>query len=556
MQVNTADAASRLAETLVGQQRAGEAVLLLEGVLARQPDDVQTLCSLGLALAALQQWQRCLACLERAAALRPHDAAVLNNLGNALQQAGQAEAALQAFRRAVAAQPGLAILHANLAGTLLALGRVDEALPCYAQRLAIEPGHAAAYSDLLLAMHYSERIGPEQLATAHRRFAEQIEQPLLPARRPHANTRDAGRRLRVGIVSSDLRLHSVAFFIEPVLEHHEASQFELFAYFNHTGGDAVTARLRPHFQRWHAIAQLSDSAVEQLIGNDGIDILIDLNGHTGDNRLALFARKPAPLQLSWLGYPNTTGLQGIDHRITDSRADPPGQTEAWHSETLWRLPGCFLCYRPPAVAPAPAVRTVQQPVVFGSLNNPAKIGPGVVAAWSRILAATPGSRLVLKLRGGADASIRESLLQAFARHGVTAGRLILLERLDAMAHHLQRYDMMDIALDTFPYAGTTTTCDALWMGVPVISFAGRSHAARVGASLLHAAGLETLVTDSVDAYVDAAVQLAHDAPRLQQLRAGLRERIAASKLTDAAAFTRDFEAALRQMWARWCMAAG
>lgn len=555
---NSLEVVNTLAEVLVELGRAAESVPLLQRTLADRPRDVQTLCNLGLAHAGLRQWGPAVDYFERATALSRGNAVVLCNLGNALQGAGRALEALPVFARAAQAQPALGVLHANMAGTLLALGRVDEALACYANRLVIDPRDAAAYSDLLFAMNYSDRVTPEQMATAHRRFSEQVEQPLRAQRPRHRNLPDPLRRLRVGYLSSDLRNHSVAYFAESVLAHHDRSQFELFAYANHTGNDAITQRLKPLFACWRPVLHLYDAEAARLIQADGIDVLIDLNGHTGGNRLAVVARKPAPVQVTWLGYPNTTGLEAVDFRLTDAWADPPGQTEQWHSETLWRLPGCFVCYRPPADAPDVAARPAASPqaVAFGSLNNHNKISPGVVAAWSRILGATAGSRLVLKLRGNNDASIRDSLIRGFVENGIAVERLTVLGRLDDASEHLRRYGGIDIALDTFPYAGTTTTCDALWMGVPVVTLAGRTHASCVGASLLHAVELGQLVAANVDGYVDAAVRLARDPLRLQALRTGLRERVTASALTDGARFTLNFEAALRQMWAGWCRNAG
>ena len=500
-----------------------------------------------------QAWPRAVQCLEAAAALQPGDGALLNNLGNALQQAGRSADALAAFQAAAARAPQLAAVQANMAATLLVLGRVDEALTHYANGLTLEPD-MRTFSELLFAMNYSERVTPQQAYTAHRRFAELLEPPLLNTWPAHINAPEPGRRLRLGYVSSDLRNHSVAFFVEAVLRQHDHLQFEVFVYHNHPVEDSVSARLRSMTAHWCPIAHLSDDAVAQRIRSDGIDILVDLNGHTQGNRLPVFARKPAPVQLTWLGYPNTTGLDAIDARITDAWADPPGQTEQWHSETLVRLPGCFVCYVPPQDAPLPMPLPPhsERAVVFGSFNNRTKIGAGVVQAWSRLLENLPGSRLVLKTRGYHDASAHAGLLAQFAQHGVAAERLTILGREDDGAAHLKRYHGIDIALDTFPYAGTTTTCDALWMGVPVVTLAGQTHASRVGASLLNAVGLGELVATTLDEYVDVANRLARDLPRLHAIRSGLRERVAASPLTDSALFTRHFEAALRQLWGAWC----
>ena len=543
-----------LAEALVRLHRPEEAIPVLEKTLRIRPADVQTLCSIAFAHAELKQWERSVHYLEGAAKLRQNDPALLNNLGNALREVGRASDALAAFRRAASINPAIGAVHSNLAGTLLALGQVEQALLSYVDHLSGNPHDADVYSNLLFTMNYSDQLAADQIALAHRRFAEQIEKPLLPVRAPHANLPDAERRLRVGYVSSDLHEHSVAYFIETVLRHHDSSRVELFAYANHGGDDAMTARLRPLFAHWRPILHVPDGEAEQMIRADGIDVMIDLNGHTGGNRLPLFARKPAPVQLTWLGYPNTTGLDAIDYRLTDAWADPPGLSEPLHSEALWRLPDCFVCYRPPAGAPGVATRQpdATQPIRFGSMNNHCKISPSTVFTWSRLLEAVPGSVLVLKLRGRHDAAIRDGLLTRFTQLGIAPERLVVLDRVADTQDHLARYHDIDIALDTFPYAGTTTTCDALWMGVPVVTLAGSTHVSRVGVSLLNAVGLGELVASSVDDYVDVATRLAYDLPRLQAMRAGLRARVAASPLTDGAWFTRQFEAALRAMWQRWC----
>jgi predicted O-linked N-acetylglucosamine transferase (SPINDLY family) len=369
----------------------------------------------------------------------------------------------------------------------------------------------------------------------------------------HRNDRNSDRRLRIGFVSSDFREHSVSYFMEPVVQHRDRTQFEFYAYATSGVEDEVALRLKSGFDVWRNVASLGHEPLSRLIFDDQIDVLVDLNGHTAGNRLPVFARKPAPVQVAWLGYPNTTGLQAIDYRITDAISDPPGLTESLHSEQLWRLPTCFLCYRPPAAAPAVVVesRTTDR-VVFGSFNNHRKYSDSVIAAWSRILLAVPGSTLVLRVQGAEDASINAALAARFAVRGVVADRLSFLPSVVAALDHLMRYERIDVALDTFPYAGTTTTCDALWMGVPVVTLAGAVHASRVGCSLLSAVGLPELIGDDVDRYVALAVELALSNDRRQALRSELRLRMARSPLTDGEQFTRSIESAWRTMWATWC----
>lgn len=547
--------ANLLAEVLLDLGRLGEAQELLEDLLELHPGNVRAWCNLGFAHTRAERGEQAVRALARAIALRPDSAPVWNNYGSALQHAGRAHEALAAFQRAALLEPRLGLFHGNVARTLLAMRRFDDALTSYARQVAIDPRNAAVYSELLFAMNYSETVVPEQMAMAHRRFAEQVETPLRSARIDARTDLGPERRLRVGLVSADLRQHSVAHFLEPLLEHLDPVEFEMLAYCNQARDDAVTHRLRDHCAGWRHIVRRTDAEVARQIADDRIDILIDLSGHTDGNRLGVFARRPAPVQLTWLGYPNTTGLASMDYRLTDDAADPPGLTEPWHSERLWRLPECFVCYRPTGDVPPPVLSGGEPdgPIRFGSFNNHSKISPGVVVVWSRILRAIPGSRLVLKLQGADDAGLRESLVAAFESEGVDRQRVTVLSRLERADRHLERYGLIDIALDTFPYAGTTTTCDALWMGVPVVTLAGAVHASRVGASVLRAVGLPDLIAEDGDAYVRTALALASDRVRLSDLRNGLRARMAGSPLTNGRAFARDFGAALRGMWRDWCL---
>jgi protein O-GlcNAc transferase len=337
------------------------------------------------------------------------------------------------------------------------------------------------------------------------------------------------------------------------LEHHDRGRVEIFCYSNHYRVDEVTQRLKEKSDHWAAIVSESDALAAERIRHDKIDILVDLSGHTARNRLKLFALKPAPLQVTWLGYPNTTGLRAIDYRVTDRVTDPQGRVDRLHTERLARLNRCFLCYRPPddapAVGPIPA-RTADH-VTFGSFNNLTKITSEVVRAWSRILSSVSGSRLFLKARQLADERIREELIAQFSAQGIIADRLRLSPTIVSQAEHLGAYSRVDIGLDTFPYNGTTTTCEALWMGVPVISLAGSCHAGRVGSSLLQAVALDELIAPDEDSYVCRAVALAQDRDGLERFRAGLRERMRRSELCDGPAFAAAMENVYREMWLAW-----
>jgi predicted O-linked N-acetylglucosamine transferase (SPINDLY family) len=339
-----------------------------------------------------------------------------------------------------------------------------------------------------------------------------------------------------------------------LLERHDHRQFEVFCYSNWPRADAITARFRSSADHWKEISRLNDQQAAKLIRADAIDILVDLSGHTGLNRLLVFAQKPAPVQVSYLGYPGTTGLGTIDYRLTDDLADPVGLTDQFHTEALHRLPHTNWCFAEsgdsPPVEPQPATR--QGHLTFGSFNNLAKVTGAMLQVWASILRQVSGSRLLLKAAAFGSAGAQERVRQSFAAQGIDVSRLSLYGPQPDHSAHLALYGQMDIALDTFPYHGTTTTCDALWMGVPVITLAGQTHVSRVGLSLLSNIGLPELVAFTPDQYVQIAVELAKDPNRMDALRRGMRARMLASPLMDAAAFARDMEAAYRQMWRNWC----
>jgi predicted O-linked N-acetylglucosamine transferase (SPINDLY family) len=342
--------------------------------------------------------------------------------------------------------------------------------------------------------------------------------------------------------------------VEPLLRGHDRQKVDVFCYAEVTRPDSVTTRLQGLADHWLMTVGLSDQQLAERIRTDGIDILVDVAGHTAGNRLLVFARKPAPVQVTWLGYPNTTGLEAIDYRIVDAVTDPVGEVDAWASETLVRLKGGFLCYRGlrdgPEPTSAPCLTTGT--VTFGSFNDLAKLSTVTFDAWAKLLCRLPQARLLLKGLAFADAATRALFLDRLGERGVPAERVELMAWQRCPAEHLALYHRVDIALDPFPYNGTTTTCDALWMGVPVITLRGHRHAGRVGASLLSQVGLTDLIADSIEEYLEIAVALAGNPGRLDELHRLLRPRLAASPLCDAAAFAFKMEAALRTMWQHWC----
>jgi predicted O-linked N-acetylglucosamine transferase (SPINDLY family) len=499
--------------------------------------------TLGHALARAGRTEDAIASYRAALALKPAYAEALSNLAGSLIDAGRLEQAARACRDAIAADPKFYRAYSNLGTALYQQGRVDEAVEAFRSALALRPDFASAHSNLLFCLNYDLAWTPAAVFEEHRAWAAIHGRA---ASGPFAG----GRTLqRIGYVSPDFRDHPCAYFIEPVLRAHDRSAFEIHL-FSDSQPDAVTRRFQSLASRWHDIRGIADDEAADLVRREQIDILVDLAGHTAQNRLAVFARRPAPVAVTWIGYPNTTGLEAIDYRLTDAWCDPPGATEHLHSERLVRMPHGFSCYQPPADAPQvaelPAARTGQ--VTFGSFNALPKVRPAVVAAWAEVLRQVPGSRLVLKSRALKDEEARRRILGMFARRGMDEARVELAGALPSHAHHLELYNRIDIALDTFPYHGTTTTCEALWMGVPVVVRAGETHVARVGVSLLERIGLGELAADSEGGYIERAVALAGNLQRLAELRAGLRGRMAGSSITDAAVFTRDLENAYRRMW--------
>ncbi len=494
--------------------------------------------------------------------LAPDDAELLNALGVLAHTASREFDAETLLRRAVALDPAVARYHNNLGAVLMAQIRTDEAAVAFRRALELDPALEDARANLeerlLMQLHYRADLWAEHVAAAHREWGAiaLARAGTAGAPPPFGNSRDPARRLRIGYVSGDFREHAVRFFLEPLLARHDPANVEVFAYAGLEKPDAVTARLRGLVAHWRSTVRIADRDVAAMIREDAIDILIDLAGHTAGNRLGVFALKPAPVTVSWLGYPATTGLPNMNYRITDALADPPGADDALHTEQLYRLPDGFLCYRAAAEAPPVSALPAQGRgyITFGSFNNPMKTSRHVVEVWSAILGAVPGSRLLLKGIGFADDELARRFLANFEALAIAPARITIMSTTKGHDEHLRLYGEVDIALDPFPYNGTTTTCDALWMGVPVVALRGDRHVARVSADLLSRVGLPELIAGGRQAYIQNAVALAGDLGHLAALRAGLRERMKNSVLCDEAGFAHHFEAALREMWRRWCAA--
>lgn len=529
-----------------GQPDAG--LDLIRRSIALQPDKPAYYNNLGLALARVRRFDEAVACQRQLLALRPDFPDAHGNLGNSFLGLERMAEAEDCFRRELALHPDNATVWSNLGLVLSETGRVSESLDCYRRGVALRPDHAALHSNLLMVAQFDPAATVESLRAEHAAWVARHAAPLARTLLPHANDRTPGRRVRVGYVSPDLRGHVVGWSIEPVLARHDPARFEVYCYSDGAVADDVTRRLRGHAAAWRESGRLDPGQLAEQIRYDRIDVLVDLTLHMGHNRMPTFARKPAPVQVTYLGYAASTGLPTMDYRITDPHLDPPG-TPPDGPEELLRLPRCYWAYRPAADAPAvglpPAARNGF--VTFGSFNNFRKVNPGVVAAWADILWAVPDSRLLIVLRGGAD---NAHVLAWFERQGVAAGRVRLLPR-QSVAGYFRLHGEIDVHLDPFPYNGGITNLNALWMGVPFVALAGDRPVARAGVSLLNNVGLPDLIAADVGEYVRKVVGLAQDPARLADLRGSLRDRLRASPLMDEEQFTRDLEALYLRAWERW-----
>ncbi|MEA2734750.1 MAG: hypothetical protein QOE14_1201, partial [Humisphaera sp.] len=504
MSPNIPEAWNNLGSILKDAGKYAEAAAMFRKAIALRANYAVAHSNLGNALAALGDGAAAEASLRDAITHDPNYAEAYTNYCHLLTRLGRLDDAIAVGRRAIELKPSLAVAYTNLGTALHLQGWFDEGNAVYARGAQLDPANARLHGNLLAGFNYRSTATPQQALEAHREWSRRFASVTTPIA-PHVNDRSPDRKLRIGYVSPDLRRHSVAYFLEPILAHHDREKFEITAYSNTETADDVTERLRQKVDRWRDILAMGDDQAAELIRHDAIDVLIDLAGHTTGNRLAVFGRKPAPVQMTYLGYANTTGLSTIDYRIADDVTDPVGMTETHYSEKLIRLPAPFLCYAPPETHLTPDV--VEPPmlrngfVTFGSFNKAAKVGPETILLWSKVLQALPSARLILKSRGLGSTGSGRRIISSFAAHGIDAGRIKLVEANQSLRDHLAAYGEIDIALDTFPYHGTTTTCEAMWMGVPVISRIGQTHVSRVGLTLHRSVGDDDLAVDSDDQFV-------------------------------------------------------
>lgn len=546
----------RFGLALLASRRTADAESHLRHVVAAKPDLHEGWDNLAYCLKTQDRLDEAIACHEKSVTLKPDSASGWYNYGLTLSLSGRSADALRCHEKALAADPRYALARFGRAQALHQADRIGEAVADYTAFLALQPQHDEARSYRLFALHNLDGISREQLFAEHVAYGKRVGEAPPQS---FSNSRDPGRRLRLGILSPDLRAHSCAYFIEPLLRHLDRTQFEVYLYHDHFREDAVSERLRPLAAVWRNVVGQPGPAVEQAIRGDAPDILIDLAGHTGmTNRLPLFARRLAPVQVTYLGYPNTTGVPAMDYRFTDETADPTGDADAFATEQLVRFAPTAWCYTPPAATPSPTVAPslARGHVTFGCFNNPAKITDAMLGVWAEILHAVPESRLRLKGRGLGSAEARARYAERLARLGVPAERVDLFDRTPDTQSHLAQYHEIDIALDTFPYHGTTTTCEALWMGRPVVTLAGDRHVARVGMSLLRAVGRPHWIARDAAEYARIAVGLALDRETLAAECGHLRAALETSPLMDHAGQAARFAAALRTCWQTWCARPG
>lgn len=509
-------------------------------------------CDLGVTLRDMGRLAEAVEAYRRAIALKPDYADAYNNLGNALRDQGLGEQAMEAYEQAIKLMPEMSEGHYNRGITLASQGRLDEAILAYRRAMEIGRECSAYHSNLIYTMLYHPGHGMREVREELNKWAEAFEKPFVGQWGGYGNDRNPERPLRVGYVSADFRTHACAHAILPLLRNHDRKMFKIALYAEVSSPDPLTGEFEKLADGWRSTVGMSDEAVARQIREDKIDILVDLKVHTIGHRLGVFARKPAPVQATWIGYPGSTGLSAVDYRLSDRFLDPMGCDESVYTEKTAPLPDSFWCYDPlnsGEVEPNPLPAKGRGSVTFGSMNDFCKIHDGVLELWGRVLRAVEGSRLMVLADVGPH---RQKVLTKMAAMGVQEGRVKFQTR-RPRARYLELYHRIDIALDPFPYCGATTTLDSLWMGVPVVSLAGDRAVGRAGVSILTTAGVGQWVARDEEEYVRIAADLAGDLEGLEKTRASLRGQLEKSALMDGAKFARGMEACYREMWRNWCL---
>lgn len=554
LQPDFAEAHDKLGRLFTHKGETNAAIAAFQTAAALRPKSADAQFNLGNAFFNKGDYVQAIAAYRRAIQIKPDHVDALINLGKALNLIEQIDESLSTFKRALALRPTDANAHNALGNAHKDIAQLTEALACYERAIELDPEFLIADSNRVYAMYFDPAFDAPEIV----RQAKIWNQRHAPASgailQSHDNDRSPDRRLRVGYVSPYFRNHCQSLFTPGLLANHDHGQFEIFCYADLQRADRITARLQRHADTWRLTTGLSDQALAEMIRADRIDILVDLTMHMGDGRLGAFARRPAPVQICWLAYTGTTGVEAIEFRLTDPYLDPPGEHDDHYSEKSIRLPHSFWCYDPlgmelekPPPEPGSLPALKNNTITFGCLNNFSKINDGVLKVWARVMNAVPGSRLLLLAPPG---SCRVRVLETLRRLGVAANRLEFIAR-QSRSRYLNEFTRIDLCLDTFPCNGHTTSLDSVWMGVPVVSRVGPTAMGRAGFSQSSNLQLTDLAAWSDDEFVKTAVELAGDFPRLTELRRTLRQRLTDSPIMDAPRFARDVEAAYRQLWLGW-----
>jgi len=544
-----AEAWENLARCQRATGQAREAVAALEKFVSLQPANAAAHEQLGEVAALVMGFQAAEQHFRRATEIDPSMAVAWSNLGLSLiEQSGRVGEGMECFDKALQSDPFLTSASSARALGLMRLYKTEEALDLHNSILWMEPQNARVLSARNMLLNYLPRQDRQSVFEAHKEFGAQFPTDEFQI---FFNPPEPEKKLRVGFVSPDFRYHSVAFFLKPILANLDPERMETILYHCHHAEDSTSAELRALAEKWTNLNGLNDEVALEMIRKDAPDILIDLAGHSAMNRLTLFAKNPAPVLMTYLGYPNTTGLPAIGYRLVDGITDPEGESDSYATEKLVRFSSCAWAYEPPPNAPEPAMPDAAAPITFGSFNNFLKVTSETLTVWQSILEQVPGSRLLIKSPYLEDGDVQASVREKLAASRIPDYRVELLGFFDSPKDHLATYSRVDVSLDTFPYNGTTTTCEALWMGVPMVSLAGESHASRVGLSLLTAVGHQDWAAETPEAYIEKAIALAQDRPLREALRQTLRQDVLKSPLLDHRAQAAGFEAALRHAWREW-----
>ena len=524
-----------------------------QSAISINPQNAEVHYNLGNALVELGMLDEAVVSYQNAINRKPDFVTPYHNIGKTFQKMGRLDEAVASYRKAINREPNYAEPHHDLGDVLKVQGHISEAISSYHSALAIKPNLTSAHSDLLLTQNYNPDFSASDKLEEARRYDAMLGSKMT-AISGHPNVRDPKRRLKIGFVSGDFRRHSVSHFLLNILPRINADDFELFAYYSHNIEDEITVQLRKSFSVWREVMGNSIDKVTKFIVEDEIDILIDLSGHSANTYLPLFSKKPAPVQVTWLGYSGTTGVGAIDYILCDRWVIPTDEEE-FYTEEPWRLPDGYLCFSPPEIdipVDAPASENNSY-ITFGSFNNLSKMSAPTVACWAELLHRVPESRLFLKTNQLEDETVKKNVWELFTEQGIEQERIILSGTVASSKDHLSLYNKIDIALDPFPYCGTTTTAEALCLGVPVVTMRGQGFVTRVGESILKNIGREEWIAENQTSYVETAMKLAATPEELSATRRKLREDILTSPLCDAPRFARNFENALRGMWTKWCL---